>query len=115
MFKLVHSLKFIVALGAIVSVMACDPMAGRETAGEYVDDATITTKVIAAIVDDPELKKSSVSANLAMLAKEGIRAVWGADVTDACWSNGAIKRPKKTEPSMRRMAKKLKAGLRGKK
>ena len=61
MFKLVHSLKFIVALGAIVSVMACDPMAGRETAGEYVDDATITTKVIAAIVDDPELKKSSVS------------------------------------------------------
>ena len=61
MFKLVHSLKFIVALGAIVSVMACDPMAGRETAGEYDDDATITTKVIAAIVDDPELKKSSVS------------------------------------------------------
>jgi hyperosmotically inducible periplasmic protein len=31
-------------------------MSGRETVGEYVDDATITTKVKAAMFDDPALK-----------------------------------------------------------
>jgi hyperosmotically inducible protein len=31
-------------------------MSGRETAGEYVDDAMITTKVEAAMFDDPSLK-----------------------------------------------------------
>ncbi len=48
------------ALVVIMSVMACDPIAGRETPGEYVDDTTITTKVIAAIIDDPVLEKSQV-------------------------------------------------------
>lgn len=42
-------------------VAACDPMAGNETAGQYVDDTTITSKVIAAIVDDPDLKASEVN------------------------------------------------------
>jgi hyperosmotically inducible periplasmic protein len=42
-------------------VMACDAIQGRETAGQYVDDATITTKVIAAIVKEPSLSKLQVS------------------------------------------------------
>ncbi len=54
-------LNFAGVLAVSVSVMACDPIAGRETPGEYVDDATITTKVIAAIIDDPALKKSQVN------------------------------------------------------
>ena len=36
-------------------------MSGRETAGEYVDDATITTKVKAAMFDDPALKVMQIS------------------------------------------------------
>ena len=44
-----------------VSVGACDAISGRETPGEYVDDATITTKVIAQIIQDPALKKFQVS------------------------------------------------------
>jgi osmotically-inducible protein OsmY len=32
----------------------------RESAGEYVDDATITTKVKAAIVNDPDVKATQV-------------------------------------------------------
>jgi len=44
-----------------VSLGACDAISGRETAGEYVDDATITTKVIADIIQDPTLKKFQVS------------------------------------------------------
>lgn len=43
------------------SLGACDAISGRETAGEYVDDTTITTKVIAGIVQDPTLKKFQVS------------------------------------------------------
>ena len=40
----------------VVSMAACSAISGRETPGEYVDDATITTKVKAAIFDDPSLK-----------------------------------------------------------
>lgn len=41
-------------LGA--SLVSCAAVQGRETAGQYVDDATITTKVKAAIVDAQALK-----------------------------------------------------------
>lgn len=61
MFRNKRVLKLLGAAVVVVSVMACDPMSGRETAGEYVDDATITSKVIAAIIDDPVLKKSHVN------------------------------------------------------
>ena len=46
----------LVALALTTSLGACTVMSGRETAGEYVDDATITTKVKAAMFDDPALK-----------------------------------------------------------
>jgi hyperosmotically inducible periplasmic protein len=45
-----------VALALTTSLAACAVMSGRETAGEYVDDATITTKVKAAMFDDPSVK-----------------------------------------------------------
>lgn len=44
-----------------LSLGACDAISGRETPGEYVDDATITGKVIAEIIQDPTLKKFQVS------------------------------------------------------
>jgi osmotically-inducible protein OsmY len=44
------------ALALITSIAACSVTSGRETVGEYVDDATITTKVKAAMFDDPALK-----------------------------------------------------------
>jgi hyperosmotically inducible periplasmic protein len=46
----------LVALALTTSLAACTVMSGRETAGEYVDDATITTKVKAAMFDDPSVK-----------------------------------------------------------
>ncbi len=61
MFRTKRVLKLVAAVGVLMFVMACDPIAGRETPGEYVDDATITSKVIAAIIDDPVLKKSQVN------------------------------------------------------
>jgi hyperosmotically inducible periplasmic protein len=46
----------LVALALITSLAACSAMSGRESAGEYVDDSTITAKVKAAMFDDPSLK-----------------------------------------------------------
>lgn len=40
----------------VLLVSACAPMEGRETSGEYVDDATVTTKVKAEIIKDQSLK-----------------------------------------------------------
>ncbi len=48
-------------LFAMLALGACDAISGRETAGEYVDDTTITTKVMAEIVKDPSLKIFQVS------------------------------------------------------
>jgi hyperosmotically inducible periplasmic protein len=47
---------FLLTLALITSLAACAVTSGRETVGEYVDDATITTKVKAAMFDDPALK-----------------------------------------------------------
>jgi hyperosmotically inducible protein len=46
----------LMALALITSLAACSVTSGRETVGEYVDDATITTKVKAAMFDEPSLK-----------------------------------------------------------
>jgi osmotically-inducible protein OsmY len=48
--------RVLAALALTTSLAACAAMSGRETAGEYVDDAMITTKVEAAMFDDPSLK-----------------------------------------------------------
>jgi len=61
MFRYKRVLKLAGVVAVFLSVMACDPIAGRETPGEYVDDATVTSKVIAAIVKDPVLKKTQVN------------------------------------------------------
>ena len=52
---------FIAMLVVAVAVMACDAISGRETAGQYVDDTTITSKVIAEIIKEPSLSKFEVS------------------------------------------------------
>jgi hyperosmotically inducible protein len=57
-----HRLRNLAAILVLaVSVVGCDAISGRETAGAYVDDTTITTRVIAEIVKDPGLKKFQVS------------------------------------------------------
>ena len=50
-------LRTVLAAVALVTVIgACSAISGRETTGQYVDDATITTKVKAEIFNDPSLK-----------------------------------------------------------
>ena len=44
------------AVGSLLAVAACAPIEGRETAGNYVDDSSITATVKAQLVQDQALK-----------------------------------------------------------
>jgi osmotically-inducible protein OsmY len=48
------------AVAMLIAITACSPTRTRETTGEYVDDVTITTKVKAALINDPAVKARDV-------------------------------------------------------
>lgn len=53
----------IVAVTSLSALTACESTTprGRESVGEYMDDATITTKVKAALAQDPNVKAYQVN------------------------------------------------------
>tara|TARA_R110000787_G_scaffold211281_3_gene321131 strand:+ start:75756 stop:76070 length:315 start_codon:yes stop_codon:yes gene_type:complete len=57
-FSKVRSVIAVIAL--LFTVAACEATSGRETAGEYIDDSTITTKVKAALLNEPALKSMQI-------------------------------------------------------
>jgi osmotically-inducible protein OsmY len=59
--KRMNRLSTFIAAAALMSMVGCASTANKEGTGEYVDDSVITTKVIAAIFDDPELKTSEIN------------------------------------------------------
>ena len=61
----VPSLLAILALGTGVATLStgCAGTATRESTGEYIDDASITTKVKAAFVKDPVVKAIDVKVD----------------------------------------------------
>ena len=48
-------------LPVVLLVSACAGTAQRESTGEYVDDSLITTKVKAAILNEPSLKVTQIN------------------------------------------------------
>jgi osmotically-inducible protein OsmY len=56
MAKLQGIVKFVVCIGLITTSLWCSTIQAQETAGQYVDDSVITTKVKTAIVNDMSLK-----------------------------------------------------------
>jgi len=50
----------LMACAVAAALAACAPMQGRETAGEYVDDAAITAKIKAELVRDKELPATQI-------------------------------------------------------
>ena len=50
----------LVAFALATSLAGCAAMSGRETPGEYVDDATISTKVRAEILNDARLRPMQI-------------------------------------------------------
>lgn len=59
--RFAHILKSLFASLLMLALVACAPTAKREGAGEYVDDALITTKVKAALAADPNVKATEVN------------------------------------------------------
>lgn len=57
--KFLQSLAVVAILGG--SVAACSSTPTQESTGEYVDSATITTKVKAQLIKDPVTKASQIS------------------------------------------------------
>lgn len=59
--KRMSRLSTFLAAAALLSMVGCASTANKEGTGEYVDDSVITTKVIAAIFDDPDLKSAEIN------------------------------------------------------
>ena len=57
----VHLKTLLAVCVLIVSLAACSSSPNRESTGQYIDSAAITTKVKAAIFDEPTLKSTQVS------------------------------------------------------
>lgn len=55
--KLGHLFMPLVLISALA---ACEVATGKQTAGQYVDDTTITTKVKAELLEDPTLEKMQI-------------------------------------------------------
>ena len=54
-------MKFLSCLVLMTSFMGCAATRTHESTGQYVDDSTITTKVKAAIFDEPSLKTLQIN------------------------------------------------------
>lgn len=61
MHKAIHLKTFLAICALTVSLAACSTSPKRESTGQYIDSAAITTKVKAAIFDEPSLKSTQVS------------------------------------------------------
>lgn len=58
--KTVNRIPMILAMAALLAAAGCASAPKQESVGEYVDDSVITTKVKAAILNDPVLKSSEI-------------------------------------------------------
>ncbi|MFA6148151.1 MAG: BON domain-containing protein [bacterium] len=56
MIKRHRLLSFLLCIALVAAFVGCASTPTRESSGQYVDDSVITTKVKAAILDDPALK-----------------------------------------------------------
>src|SRR5665648_446648 len=56
MMKRHRTLSFLICIGLIAAFLGCASTPTREGTGEYVEDSAITTKVKAAIMNEPTLK-----------------------------------------------------------
>ena len=68
-----RSASAILLTAALATIMGCAATATRESTGEYVDDAAITTKVKAAILDRPTLKLLDIHVETV----KGVVHLWG--------------------------------------
>ena len=56
-----HRISLLLSAVAISALAACASTSTQESTGQYMDDSAITTKVKAAIFNDPGLKSSEIN------------------------------------------------------
>jgi hypothetical protein len=61
MAKLHRILRLLVCIGLVATFLGCAATQKRQSTGEYVDDSVITTKVKAAIFNEPTLKTLQIN------------------------------------------------------
>jgi osmotically-inducible protein OsmY len=61
MLKLYRIVKFLVCIGLITAFLGCAATKKSESTGQYFDDSAITTKVKAAIFNEPTLKTLQIN------------------------------------------------------
>ena len=54
-------LSFLICIGLIAAFLGCASTPKKESTGEYIDDSVITTKVKAALVEDPVTKAYQIN------------------------------------------------------
>lgn len=59
--KQLKRLGFLLAATVLMTIVGCASTGTQEGTGEYIDDVVITTKVKAAIFDEPTLKSSEIN------------------------------------------------------
>ncbi len=59
--KLYKSISAVFLALALATVLGCAPTPTKEGTGEYIDDTVITTKVKAAIFNEPTLKATEIN------------------------------------------------------
>jgi osmotically-inducible protein OsmY len=61
MVKLHLIIKLLVCIGVITTFLGCAATQKHESTGQYIDDSAITTKVKAAVFDEPKLKTLQIN------------------------------------------------------
>jgi osmotically-inducible protein OsmY len=61
MLKLHRIVRFLVCIGLITAFLGCATTQKSESTGQHLDDTVITTKVKAAIFDEPTLKTMQIN------------------------------------------------------
>lgn len=59
--NLIKRISVLFSMLALVTTLGCAATADRQGTGEYVDDSVITTKVKAAIFNEPTLKSAEIN------------------------------------------------------
>jgi osmotically-inducible protein OsmY len=59
--SLIKGISAALAAASLLLALGCAGTATRESTGEYIDDTTITTKVKAAIFNEPSLKVAQIN------------------------------------------------------
>lgn len=78
MFKRNHIVKFLIGIGLITAFLGCATTQGHESAGQYLDDTVITTKVKTGILEEQSLKVFQISVK----SYQGIVRLSGAVETE---------------------------------